>query len=212
MKIISDLVGTLQSYLRIGTVQVKNDSGVVRMRNAGDTVNVPMTASIIAAIAADGKRSGFSVPEGMSGDVDYTMPNADGSTNQVLMTNGSKVLSWGTVAIDNNTVKEQIEVIAFGTTSPVAMFTPPANARIMKVLVDVETAFNGTAPTLSVGVAGGTSRYMGTTENLLKTAGLYEVSPMYEEDGTPDEVIVTFNMDSSSEGSCRVSVTYANPA
>jgi hypothetical protein len=212
MKIISDLIGTLQSYLRIGTIQVKNDTGVVRMRNAADSANVPLTASVIAAIAADGKRSGFSVPEGMSADVDYVMPAADGASGQVLSSDGSKTLSWQTVATAQNTVKEQIETIAFGTSSPVAMFTPPANARILKVVVDVETAFNGTAPTLSVGVAGGTSRYMGATENLLKTVGQYEVTPMYEEDGTPDEVIITYSADSSSEGSALVSVSYANPA
>lgn len=212
MKIISDLVGTLQSYLRIGTVRVKNDIGVVRMRNAADTANVPLTASVIAAIAADGKRSGWSVPEGMTADVDYVMPAADGSTSQVLTTDGNKTLSWSTVAVDQNTVKEQIETIAFGTSSPVAMFTPPANARIQKVVVDVKTAFNGTAPSLSVGVAGGTSRYMGATDSLLKTVGIYEVTPMYEEDGTPDEVIITYSADSSSEGSAKVSVTYANPA
>jgi hypothetical protein len=92
------------------------------------------------------------------------------------------------------------------------MFTPPANATIQSVLVDVETAFDGTAPSLSVGVSGETSRYMGTTDLDLKTVAIYEVTPSYEEDGTPEAVIITYSADSSSEGSAIVYVTYSNPS
>lgn len=213
MKIISDLVGTLQSYLRIGTVQIKNDSNVIRARNAADTANVPFTASVIAAVAADGKRGGFKVAEGMSADTDYELPAADGSSGQALVTNASKVLSWATVATGSNAVKTQIETIGYGTSSPVTIFTPPANGRIETVIVKVTEAFNGTSPSMSVGVSGTPAKYMGATDILLATVGVYEVSPLYTEDGTPDAVIVTFVAgEGASTGSCEVSVTYSNPS
>jgi hypothetical protein len=92
------------------------------------------------------------------------------------------------------------------------VFTPPASAHILKVIVDVETAFDGSSPSLSVGVAGTASRYMATTQNDLATVGIYEVSPCYEEDGTPEAVIVTFSAGAgATAGSVRVSVEYANP-
>ena len=212
-RIISDLVGTLQNTFRLGTARIKNATNVIQARNAADTANIPLTASVIAALAADGKRGGFKVAEGMSADTDYELPAADGSTGQGLVTNGSKVLSWSTLATGENAVKEQIETITWKTVSPVTIFTPPANARINKIIVDVETAFDGAASALSVGVSGAPARYMGTTENALDAIAIYEVEPLFEEDGTPDEIIVTFAIGAGATvGSCRVSVTYSNPS
>lgn len=212
-RILSDLIGTLQSTFRIGTTRLNNNSGVIQAENAAGTAKVPIAASVIAAIAADNKRSGFKVAEGMSADVDYELPAADGSTNQVLTTNGSKVLTWSTVATGNNAVKEQTESITFESVSPHAIFTPPANAVISKVLVNVTEAFNGTSPQLSVGVSGTPAKYMGTTENILGTIGVYEVEPRLTEDGSPEEIIITFSTGSgASAGACDVSVLYANPS
>lgn len=41
---------------------------------------------------------GFKAPDLIAGNVIWTLPSADGSSNQVLQTNGSGVLSWGTPA------------------------------------------------------------------------------------------------------------------
>jgi hypothetical protein len=53
---------------------------------------------------------------------------------------------------------------------------------------------------------------MGATDSDLKTAGIYEVDAAYEEDSSPEAIIITYSADSSSAGSARVSVKYANPA
>jgi hypothetical protein len=42
--------------------------------------------------------TGFKAPASLSANCIYTLPSADGSANQVISTNGSKVLSWASVA------------------------------------------------------------------------------------------------------------------
>ncbi len=210
-RIISDLVGTLQSTFRLGAGRLKIVSSVLTARNAADTANYPIAASTVGHLAADGKRVTLDVAEGMAADLTFTLPVADGSSGQAIVTDASGNLSFTSIATANNTVKEYEDVVAFGTSSPITVFTPPADARIGKIKVEVETAFNGTAPTLSVGVAGSTARYMGATDSDLKTVGIYEVDAAYEEDGSPEAVIITYSADSSSEGSARVSIQYANP-
>lgn len=212
MRIISDLVGTLQSTFRLGTARLKVASSILTARNSADNADYPFAASAIDHNASDGKKVRLQAQSGMSADVTLNLPLADGSTGQALITNGSGTLSFTDIATAQNTVKEQEEEILYSASSPVTMFTPPASARIGRIKIEVETAFNGTAPTMSVGVAGGTSRYMGTTDNDLKTAGIYEVDAAYEEDASPEAIIVTFNADSSSAGAARVTVQYAIPS
>ncbi|MEY2653570.1 MAG: hypothetical protein RLZZ524_598 [Pseudomonadota bacterium] len=213
-RFLSDLVGTLKSSLRIAGIRLKNVSDtVLRARNKADTQDVGLgAASMDLRLPAGTNRVRLAIGSEPAADLEYKLPVADGATDQALVTDGAGQTSWKTVGTGANQVKADTETIAFGTSSPVTILTPPASCTIKRVTVEVETAFDGTAPNLSVGVSGTPARYMATTENDLKTLGIYEVMPEYEEDGTPEAIIVTFNADSSSAGSCRVCVEYANPA
>lgn len=211
-RILSDLVGTIQSTFRIGTARLKVVSSVLTARNAADDADYPIAANAVDHLASDGKKVRLEAVTGMGADLTLKLPVADGSTGQALVTNASGQLSFATIDSASNSMKEQEEVIAFGTSSPITVFTPPALARIGKIKVEVETAFNGTSPSLSVGVAGDTARYMGATDNDLKTTGIYELDAAYEEDASPEAVIITYSASSSSAGSARVTVQYANPA
>lgn len=210
MRILSDLVGTLQSTFRLGAARIKVAAGALVARNAADTADYPVAASAIQHLASDGKKVVFQAKTGMSADLTLNLPTADGSSGQAIVTDANGNLAFATVATGADAVKEVEKTVAYNSSSPVTVVTPPAYGRIVIVKVDVETAFNGTAPTMSVGVAGATSRYMGTTDIDLKTAGIYEVDAAYEEDDTPDAIIITFNADSSSQGSARVTVQYVN--
>ena len=98
--------------------------------------------------------------------------------------------------------------LAFGTSTPVAIGTPAAaNAIISKVIVDVTTAFDGTAPTLDIGVSGTTDLYMDQTEIDLKTIGTYIVD-LYELDSGPTAIIGTYAADSSAAGAASILVKY----
>lgn len=210
-RIISDLVGTMKTFFKLGTVRLKDNSTVLEAKNAGDSAYVPIAGS---QMKFQGSTSGATVlqPAAEAGGT-FTLPAADGSSGQVLSTNGSGTLGWSTVATGDGMLKVQEQIVAYNDSTPISIFTPPASATIQKVIVDVETAFDATGPAnLSVGVSGALSQYMGSTDLDLTTVGIYEVQPLYEEDASPDEVIITFSAGSGgSAGSARVSVYYANP-
>lgn len=93
------------------------------------------------------------------------------------------------------------------TASPVAIGTPAANSIITKVIVKVNTAFDGTAPTLDVGVSGTVDRYMDQTEIDLATQGTYVVD-LYEADGAGTAIIGTYAADGSTAGDADILVKY----
>jgi len=225
----TDLVGTVAGYIRLGLtgVRLKNDSGNLAIRNAADGADAAITASKlnvsgdVVDLNSDAAGSGADwtytlqrPSSGMSAAVTLTLPVDDGSPDQVLSTNGSGALSWVSAGSTASNATVDTTTVAFGASSPVSAFTLPANAVVDEVEVIVDTAFNGTAPQLSVGVSGTTAKYMGATSNDLKaTAGTRFVShPNEPAVGTTEAIIVTYAADSSSAGSARVLVTYSVPA
>lgn len=229
MSMWSDLVGTVSGYVRLGLtgVRLKNSSGDLAIRNAGDSADAAVTTSKVnvsgdaldinsdAAGSGDDWKYTIQRPSsGMTAAVTLTLPVDDGSASQVLSTDGNGVLSWASAGTTSQCATVDTTTVAFGDSSPVSAFTLPANAVVDEVEVIVDTAFDGTAPTLSVGIAGTTAKYMGTTGNDLKaTAGTRFVAhPNEAPVGTTEAIIVTFNADGSAAGSARVLVTYSVPA
>lgn len=224
-----DLIGTVTGYLRLGLtgVQLKNDSGALAVRNAADNADAALTTSKVnvsgdaldlnsdaAGAAADWKYTLQRPASGMSAAVTLTLPVDDGSPNQVLATDGSGVLSWVSAASTASSATVDTTTIAYDATSPVACFTLPANAIVDEVEVVIDTPFNGTAPSMSVGISGTTSKYMGATGNNLKDGSgtRFVAHPNHPAVGATEDIIVTLNADSSSAGSARVLVTYSVPA
>lgn len=213
----ADLIGTISDYFQLSLTgpRLKNNSGNLQIRNSGDTAYAEITADALSLAGTNSGTTKLSVPADAVAEL--VLPDGLPSTNDVLAAvsvAGSVVtLDWTPVSIASNQVLAQEEVVAYNASSPVAIFTPPANARILTVSVEVEATFDGAGANMSVGVAGSTSRYMGTTEIDLTIAAIFEKRVNYEEDGTPDAIIVTFNPGSGgSQGSARVTITYANPS
>lgn len=68
---------------------------------------------------------------------------------------------------------------AFNSTSPLTVYTAPANTTVFTCQVVIQTAFNGTGTTLKVGDATVTDRLMLTTLNNPNSVGEYESNPSY---------------------------------
>lgn len=208
---LSRLRGTMGSIFGVGGtggVNIKNNSGELQIRNAADSAHAPISASSLRV-----KDSGsanqviFNAPT-LGANVTYTLPDDDGTPGQFLQTNGSGVLDW--VDSVSNADVEWAATFTEADAGTIAMFTPPANCTIKRVQVIVTVAAGGGSPTLEIGVAGTTNRYLTTSENDLKTAALYEVAPLYDEDGTPEAIIGTL-VASSQTFTFIVHVTYGNP-
>jgi hypothetical protein len=67
---------------------------------------------LIPGIAANDNAVGFKPPASIVSEIIWTLPNADGSANQVLKTNGAGILSWATPAGSVTFGKQNFTLIA----------------------------------------------------------------------------------------------------
>jgi len=75
----------------------------------------------------------------------------------------------GNVVASRAFTYDDVNILPIGTIS----------GRILRVLVVIDTAFNGVSASLSVGDTGNTVRLQNTTENLPSSAGVYWSMPNY---------------------------------
>lgn len=226
-----DVLGSVYSKVQLGidaaAINLKSVSGKFRARNKADSADVPVIGSIVgssgdqiqinedaAGTGADWLMTINRPATGMTAAVNLTLPATTGSPNQVLTTDGAGgTLSWSTVAAGTDKVVTDTTSLAFGTASPLTMFTLPANAVVQAVTVVIDTAFNGT-PTLSVGIAGTLSKYLGSTQVDL-TAGAavtFEVEPGLTSVTTTEAIIATYAAGGATVGAGRVLVNYCIPS
>lgn len=225
-----DLLGTLKSTWRLGLTgpAFKDNSGQLQIRNNADSDFAQIYASELYLslntinINQDATGSGADrvltlerPTTGMSGNVLFRFPPTNGSPGHVLKTDGSGVTTWQAESGGggaSNGLLVDTTTLAFGDASPVTMFTLPASAVVHRVEVIIDTAFNGTSPSLSIGIVGTTSKYMAATEINLKAAAgtVFEVNPALA--AAADALIATYSASGSSAGSSRIVVFYSVPS
>jgi hypothetical protein len=227
MGIFTDLLGTTRAFFKIGIggVRLKNNSGNLAVRNSGDSADAEITASKAnisgdsidlnsdAAGSGDDWKYTLQRPtSGMTAAVTLTLPPDDGTAGQVMQTDGNGVLSWASAASTTLCEKVDTTSLAFGSTSPVAMFSTGASDVIYKVRVTIDTEFDG-APSMSVGISGSASKYMASTDvDLTQAAGtVFEVHPGLPAQGA-ESLILTYSAGGASAGAARIEVFYATPA
>lgn len=224
----SDLWGTTKAYFKIGGtagVRLKNNAGDLLVRNTGDTADAAVTTSKInvsgdvvdinsdaAGAAADWKYTIQRPSSGMTAAVTLTLPPDDGTPGQVLSTDGAGVLTFVSAGSTAAADKLDTTALAFGTASPVTMFSTGASDIVDYIDVVIDTAFNGT-PTMSVGITGTTSKYLGTTDvDLTAAAGtVFSVHPGLGAAGA-EALITTYAAGGATAGAARVIVHYATPS
>lgn len=117
-------------YQAVGGVQVDNTtftaaenldivmdpSGTGLFKIAGDA-QLQAQGDLRFADADNSNYVAFQAPSTISSDLTWTLPATDGSSNQVLTTNGSGTLSWSTAAvtITDNTSDSAVNYVAFTT-------------------------------------------------------------------------------------------------
>lgn len=223
-----DLRGILGTILQFGIngLQLKSASGKIRARNAADDADAPLVGSVIAAsgdslvLNEDAAGSGadwimtISRPAtGMSQALTFVMPANYGTADFVLKTDGAGNLSWAASASATNLEATDTTDLEFDSTGTVAMFQLPANAIVLSVKVVVDEAFDG-APSMSIGVTGELSRYLGSGQVDLKAAAgtVFEVNPGLPAEGTAQDLIATYTAGSATEGAARLLVSYVIPS
>jgi hypothetical protein len=232
MGVFRDLVGIVGSTLQIGIggFKLKNSSGTAQIRNAADSAYATIAAALHAtygddfelnsgatAAGADWKMTFRRPSTGMTHALTIVYPSGDPAVGQALTVASFAAnvitLQWTTIASGTEKIVVDTTNLAFGTTSPLALFTMPANAVVRSVKVILDTAFNGT-PTLSIGITGTTSKYMGSTQVDLTAAAttVFEVDPGLASVGTTEPLIATYTAGSASAGAARIEISYCIPS
>ena len=222
------LMGTVAGYFKIGLggVRLKNSSANLIVRNTDDSADANITAAQVnvsgnsIVINSDAAESGADYKitlarpsSGMSANYTLTLPVDDGSSGQVLQTDGSGNLSFVSAGSTSACITTDSTTVAYNASSPVAAITLPANAVVESVEVIIDTPYSGGSPSLSVGVSGTTSKYLGTTDVDLTASAKsrFQTFPNEPASGSTEAVIVTLSPDTCDAGSARVLVNYRVP-
>lgn len=224
-----DLIGTSLNSLRLGLtgVLLKNTSGNLTVRNNADSADASVTASTVnvsgdsLVINSDAANTGADrsititrPSSGMGASYTLTLPVDDGTPSQVLQTDGNGILSWVTAGGSTADKLSFVSTaIAFGSTSPVSMFTLPVNALVKEIEIIVDTPFNGT-PSLSVGITGTVSKYFPATQvDLTATGKISFINSANEIPvGTTENLIATYSAGGATAGAARIITSYVIPA
>jgi len=228
----ADLLGTLYTkfQLGIGGPQVKGNSGTVEARNAADNAYATIRAALVeiygddiiinAGAAGSGADWTFTITRpstGMTHDLQVIWPSGDPSVGQAVTVASfaGDVITLGYTTLAAGTDKLVVDTtsLAFGTSSPLAMYTAPANAVHTMFQIIIDTAFDGT-PTMSIGITGMTSKYVGTgSVDLTAPAGtIFEVCPGVAAPGGSENLITTYSAGGATVGAARILGYYAIPS
>ena len=225
-----DMLGTSYTKLQIGLgaagIALKVATGKLRARNAADGADMPVVGSVIAAsgdfieinedaagTAADYKYTLARPAAGMAANLVVTLPSNAGSGGFALITDGAGNTSWQSVAGGNDKIITDTTTIAFGSASPVPMYNHPVGGVIEGIQLIVDTAFNGT-PSVSVGIAGSTSKYLPSTQvDLTAAAGtVFDIVPGVAAAASAEAIIATYASGGATAGSARIIVSYSIPS
>lgn len=227
----TDIIGVVGGKLKLGLTgpQLKGNGTAVEARNAADsayaTINALLHATYgddfelnsgAAGAGADWKYTLRRPSTGMTHALTVVYPSADPTVGQALtvasFTANVITLGWTTVAAGTDKSVVDTTSLAFGTTSPLAMFSSPSGAVLRKISVVIDTPFNGT-PSLSIGITGTVSKYLGATQvDLTAAAGtVFEIDP-----GLPstagEALIATYAASGATVGAARILTEYVIPS
>lgn len=216
MSLFSKLRGTIETVFQIGitstAILLKNVSGKLAFRNKADSAYINAQLNALEVFNSAGTFKTTIAQTTNSADLTLNLPPDAGTAGYGLQTDGAGNLTWVPAGSTADCIHVDTTTLAFGDTSPKTLFTLPANAIIVAVQIIVDTVFNGTAPTVSIGIAGTVSKYVGTGDVDLKTANIYQINPGIIASGSSESLIATYSADSSSAGSARILVHYTNPS
>lgn len=135
-----------------------------------------------------------------------------GSNGYILTTDGAGNLNFVEPISGASAWKAKTTTITSGSSSTTTIMTLPVGAIVDRASIIVDTPFNGTAPTLTVGLQGGTGfEYIGIGDANIRVGDRYDVPSQIAASGSTGTIQAYLSTDGSTSGSCRVLITYCIP-
>jgi hypothetical protein len=210
------------------SARIKNTAGNLFFRNKADTADINITAGQVRAnadsivINADAAGTGadrtltISKNATATANVELVAPPSKGTDGHFLRQRAGTPV--GVIELElapaagGGSPPPDTTTLAFGATSPVAMFQLPANNEFKEGRVVIDTPFTGgTGATFSIGIAGTTSKYLasGVIDLTDVATTTFEFTPGIAPSGTAEDLIITYNANGATAGSARIIVEYA---
>jgi len=228
MSVFMDLKGTSQQTFQIkkGGPKFKESSGAIQARNAADSAFVDFYALELflageklvinndaTEAGADWKYTLQRPAAGMTANLTFNLPPADGAANQYIKTDGAGNLSFGTPTVSGGVLVDTTDLV-FGDGASVAMFTLPANAVVLDVQLIVDTPWDDSG-TVEIGIVGTQGKYMATTDNDLENASSGDSFSAKKNNipvgGTEDLKAFYTAGGGETQGAARIVVSYVVP-
>ena len=199
--IVSDIQGTFTSDVGI----LSSGNGVLPLALVVDRTMFAGGNYIVATIADRDALANL-----RTGDQVYVQSDLNGEWALYLQTASgwTKIANANSASSDAKTLQMNIN---FASTTPQIIGNISDGTRIVDISVNVSTAFNGTAPVLTIGTLATANAIMDTNIVDLTTIGTYESSSSFINDGTDGtdlDVYVYFTSTGSTTGSATIIVSY----
>lgn len=209
--ILNFIGSNLPSAIGTATGNVIYVAGAVYVGNTGVTSTgqnmVYRTyANLTALFAANDIEAGDFVKVTDGGDGEYRLYIAD----QADPANAGHLTLIGTADSAVTDAGTLTTTITHTSGASTVIGNISSGKKVTSVTVNVTTAFDGSAPTLTVGDGSDNNRLQEADDNDLKDVFAYESTPNFVYSSATDEsILVYFNADSSTTGTAVVTVTYA---
>lgn len=197
------------THIKFTTQVADNEDGRIIMEVNDVTTTTVTTHKVLDYAAKTGGALGeFSVPLAVAG---FSMPTADGSADQPLVTDSNKVLSFGDrVFMVDRSMSQFVGPLSLGTPSPIIPFpaTPPLiteGTQTHSIIYSVKNAsnwieidvniaaFSNTVGTVfTIAIFAGTTYIGGDVATLLAVNGVYNARAFFEyQPGTTSPITYT---------------------
>lgn len=227
-----NLLGTVFNRFQLGFngVFIKSNGGTLESRDSSDAAYAAVAGLLFKTYGDDFELNSGATSTGgdwtytlrrpstgMTHDLTVVFPATDPAAGQALTVASFAAnvitLQWTTVAAGTDKPVYDTTTINFGSASPVPMFNLPANAVYLSTLVVVDTSFDGT-PTLAVGLAGNTTKYLPATQiNLAAAPGtMFDISSGLSAVGAIEALIATYAAGGATVGAARIISSYVIPS
>lgn len=179
--------------------EVYEDDGSTKGKIVAGTGNVE-TLEVYDGAA---QKTSITMATGGGADRALVLPGDAGASGQVLQTNGSGTLSW----VDNlaaSHVQAAAYDLEFDSGASVNLLNYANSTLIDKIAVVVETAFDGSNPSVEIGVSGDTDKFVASNSIRLNKVKTYIFDVMGIE-ASGAQMIATFTAGGgASAGSAKI--------
>lgn len=214
LEVFSRLTRTLQFIFRIGDILIKDNSGIVQMRESTDTAFADLAVNQIR-VHGDNNTDAIilDAPSGLSSTQTFVLPETDGASGDALITDGSGNLSFVSSAGAPNSHRTIAKQFTEADGLSFALFTPDVGTVIWSIVVrvDVDAVNPGPPVRVAIGTAASNEEYFEFKDSDIERLRTYERILYADVIGAPDPIIATVQNNNSKTFTATVFITYVIP-